>query len=509
MAWGISPRKTAVIPLNDYNPNHYLTLLYYAFNNLNWRVGYFDRDGIIGYTKLSWQSYAEEISVRILGNNAVIKSECVGYQFFFTDYDKNAKNLELLYNEISYVEFHLKDSLQTSTQELIDSIPDNQFIRLDNPPLGYKEKLMGFLSVFKPAPGYTVTPVLVLLNIAIFFITWAIMIGRVVAIAMLSKQNGHADALQNLNMEDIYLSLGFNNRTQVLSGQVWRLITGTFLHFSLLHIAGNMLVLIYIGSLLESKLGKWNYLILYLLTGICASITSVVWNHSGVMAGASGAIFGLFGILLALLSTNFYEANAKRALLISTAIFVAYSIIPIGRQVDHAAHFGGLLSGYAFGWLAYLGLKHQKTLTATLSATAFTVLATAICIIAAPVYQLKELSELGAQTQRLTNELNQDFYYTDSLNRQQRLQLLSKKSMLKVDTLGRIGKNIGKLRLPEKQHKIALIKSKIIDLEQQVYRLLYLEFKEDNKTKYRQQIYSTTNKINDLRSEWGTIEDAE
>src|ERR1700712_786521 len=109
MAWGISPSKTTVIPLGEYNADHYLTLLYHAFNNLGWRIGYFDRDGIIGYTPISWESYAEEASARIVGNNVVIKSECVGYQMFFTDYGKNAKNMELLLNgEIEYVEYHLK-----------------------------------------------------------------------------------------------------------------------------------------------------------------------------------------------------------------------------------------------------------------------------------------------------------------------------------------------------------------------------------------------------------------
>ncbi|NNU34312.1 hypothetical protein HK413_09420, partial [Mucilaginibacter sp. S1162] len=82
-----------------------------------WRIGYFGRDGIIGYTPISWESYAEEVAVRIVNNTAVIKSECVGYQGFFTDYGKNEKNLELLLNgEIEYVEYHLKDTLQETTQ---------------------------------------------------------------------------------------------------------------------------------------------------------------------------------------------------------------------------------------------------------------------------------------------------------------------------------------------------------------------------------------------------------
>src|SRR6478735_12809046 len=167
MSWGLSPRKITTVPLNDYNTSHYLTLVYHAFANLGWRIGYFNHDGIIAYTNISWSSYAEEVSVHIVDNNAVIKSECVGYQGLFTDYGKNDKNIDLLFGEITYVEYHLQNTLQETTQQLIDNISDNQFISFDNPPLGYKEKLGGFLSHFNPKLGYSVTPILVLANIGI------------------------------------------------------------------------------------------------------------------------------------------------------------------------------------------------------------------------------------------------------------------------------------------------------------------------------------------------------
>ncbi|TWR26410.1 rhomboid family intramembrane serine protease [Mucilaginibacter pallidiroseus] len=505
MAWGISPRKTAVIPLNNYNTDHYLTLLYHAFNSLGWHISYFDRDGIIGYTNISWQSYSEEISVRIIDDHAHVKSECVGYQMLFTDYEKNEKNLELLYNEITYIEFHLQHTLQTDTDELIASIPENQFVSFSNPPLGYKGKLKRFLSVFTPKPGYSVTPILVLANIAVFIISYVMMLARVVA--MLSVARERSETAPPINMEDIYLSFGFSNRAQVLNGDIWRLITSTFLHFSLLHIAGNMIALIYIGSLIESKLGRWNFLLLYLLTGLCASITSVVWHTSKIMAGASGAIFGLFGVLLALLSTNFYERNARRALLISTAIFVAFCIIPIGKHVDHAAHLGGVVSGYILGLLAYYGLQTQQRNFVAVAASAVAIVYTAACLMLAPAYQIKEYKEINRQTEKISSALIKDFYQTDSLNRDERLLLLKNSALLKMDTLHTLARKLSGLTLPKKQKEIAAIRSKIAMMECEVYKLVYQEFLEDDKLKYRTRIYNTTQKINDLRYKWGQIDD--
>jgi rhomboid protease GluP len=511
MAWGISPRKVTIISLGEYSADHYLTLVYHAFNNLGWRIGYFDRDGIIGYTPISWESYAEEVSVRIVNNTAIVKSECVGYQFFFNDYGKNEKNLELLLNgEIEYVEYHLKDTLQETTQQLIDSIPDNQFISLDNPPMGYKEKLRGFLSAFTPTKNYFITPILVLVNIAVYIISHVIMIALILAMTITAAQH-HATGPRYLinSIEDIYLSLGFSSRTQVLNGQVWRLITNTFLHFSLLHIAGNMVILIYIGSLLESKLGKWKYLALYLLTGICASITSVVWHDHGVSAGASGAIFGLFGILLALLSTKFYEGNARRALLISTVIFVAYNIIPLGKRVDHAAHFGGLIAGYLFGLIAYWGLKTYKEKLIIAGPLAITIIYTSLCLLLAPVYQLKELDRLSRRSEKLSDSLRTDFYGNYTNNRDTLNEVFTHTGLPHIDTLRKVALQMDKLTLPKKQKKIANVKSRLLLEECKLYTLIYKEFYYKDQVKYRREINRSTQNINDLRVEWGKIDDGE
>ncbi|MGF7081847.1 rhomboid family intramembrane serine protease [Mucilaginibacter sp. UYCu711] len=511
MAWGISPRKVTTIPLGEYSADHYLTLLYHAFNNLGWRISYFDRDGIIGYTSISWESYAEEVSVRIVNNTAIIKSECVGYQFFFNDYGKNEKNLELLLNgEIEYVEYHLKDSLQETTQQLIDSIPENQFISLDNPPMGYKEKLHRFLAAFTPAKDYFITPILVLVNIAVYIISHIIMIVLILAMTIMAAQHHAAGPRYLINsIEDIYLSLGFSSRTQVLNGQVWRLITNTFLHFSLLHIAGNMVVLIYIGSLLESKLGKWKYLALYLLTGVCASITSVVWHDHGVAAGASGAIFGLFGILLALLSTKFYEGNARRALLISTVIFVAYNIIPLGKRIDHAAHFGGLIAGYLFGWVAYWGLKNYKEKLIIIGPLALTIIYTGLCLQFAPVYQLKDLEKLSLRGEKLSDSLRIDFYGNYTTNHDTLMSVFTHTALPQIDTLKKVSVQMDQLTLPKKQKKLANVKSRLLLEECKLYTLLYKEYRDNDQVKYREEISKSTQNINDLRVEWGKADDEE
>ena len=97
----------------------------------------------------------------------------------------------------------------------------------------------------------------------------------------------------------ITLHFGANYGPYTLSGQWWRLVTYMFLHGGLLHIGFNMWCLWDLGALAESLYGRWTYAAVYLLTGIAAGLASVGWNPGVTSVGASGAIFGLAGALIA------------------------------------------------------------------------------------------------------------------------------------------------------------------------------------------------------------------
>jgi rhomboid protease GluP len=502
MAWGISPYKQEVVPLGDYNADFYLTLIFHAIENLGWHVGYFDHDGIMAYTNISWASYAEEVSIRIKNNTAVIRSECVGYQGLFTDYGKNAKNLDLLFSEIGYINYMMEDHLEESTQELMNAVPENQFLNLDDPPMIGKQTLRGFFSVFVPKKYYAVTPILVIINILVYIVTTFAMI----ALLILAGRNGH---IYNHDYWDktksVYLMMGYSDRSQVLNGQVWRLFTCTFLHFSLLHIAGNMIALIYIGSLIESKIGKLNFILLYLATGIIASMVSVMWREDGLSAGASGAIFGLFGILLALCSTDFYERSARKALLISTIFFVVINIIPIGRGIDHAAHFGGLISGYIFGLITYAALKSNnlpvKKSAAPILAIIITIAFVTTGMTLTPDYQLKNFTDLKYKTEAMAEDIHADFYDQNGITRKQQLDTLEQKALPELKSLSKAGAAMIKLRLPSKKKKEAAFRARLIEYQCAMYRLLYLEYKTQDHVKYRQAIGRVTDSINNVREE--------
>jgi len=163
-----------------------------------------------------------------------------------------------------------------------------------------------------------------------------------------------ASVLENAPGE-LLVRLGANFGPLTLGGQYWRLLTCVFLHGNLLHIAFNMWCLWDLGALAESLYGHWTFAVVYLLAGVGGSLGSIVWNPNVLSVGASGAIFGIAGALIA----SFYlgEFSLPRAAisgsLRSVVTFVGYNLVfgAILSRVDNAAHVGGLVTGLILGAL--------------------------------------------------------------------------------------------------------------------------------------------------------------
>jgi membrane associated rhomboid family serine protease len=151
------------------------------------------------------------------------------------------------------------------------------------------------------------------------------------------------------------LRFGGNYAPRTLGGEWWRLFTATFLHDGPLHLALNLLVLWSVGPFLERLLGSVGFLVVYVLSGLFGSLATVLWNPQIVSVGASGAIFGLYGVTL-----GFFLVERKRlpASLLSNvrrsaAYFIGFNLL-FGLshpKVDMAAHVGGLVAGFALGAL--------------------------------------------------------------------------------------------------------------------------------------------------------------
>ena len=185
------------------------------------------------------------------------------------------------------------------------------------------------------SPATRVTSMLVAINLVVF----ALML---LAGAGLFNVNGN-----------VHVVFGSNFAPLTIGGQWWRLLTSTFIHFGLLHVAFNMWALWSTGRVAERLYGSSHFALLYLASGIFGSLASIAWNPQVNSAGASGAIFGVFGGILAFATRPRMHVplSVMTEQRDSTLFFAGYSLLYgfIQPGIDNAAHVGGLAAGYLLG----------------------------------------------------------------------------------------------------------------------------------------------------------------
>lgn len=202
------------------------------------------------------------------------------------------------------------------------------------------KELLNFLI---PQDGYFITMILIYLNIAVF-------------IFMVLSGHGFV----SFKGQDL-LNWGANFGPLTKNGQWWRLMTCTFLHGGIMHLIMNLSGLLFVGVFLEPILGRRYFLIVYLLTGIFASLTSIFWNNNIISVGASGAIFGLYGIFISFMIFKIFTPEFSKVFLLSTIAFVGINLVMgFTGGTDNAAHIGGLLSGFIIGVLIILLLFNKE-----------------------------------------------------------------------------------------------------------------------------------------------------
>jgi len=144
---------------------------------------------------------------------------------------------------------------------------------------------------------------------------------------------------------DILVYLGQVNYLVLRWGWYWQLITSMFVHFSILHISLNMFFLYILGIQVEKRFGGLKLIALYLVTGLFGNLLSLVLiPPSSISAGASGAVFGIFGFLI--IYTGVLGGNMKQMIIYGFLIF----FVNIGMNINIWAHLGGMVIGMIWGY---------------------------------------------------------------------------------------------------------------------------------------------------------------
>lgn len=161
------------------------------------------------------------------------------------------------------------------------------------------------------------------------------------------------------------LAWGANYRPALHGFGLLRLISSQFVHGGFMHLANNLYGLIFAGLFLLPVVRNAGLIACYLIAGLGGSIASAAVHPATVAVGASGAIFGLFGLLLTLvLLRDDRLAVVRSVVLLNVAIFVALNLFigAVSPGIDNAAHIGGLGTGVLLGLVlhAYKGVRTSK-----------------------------------------------------------------------------------------------------------------------------------------------------
>ncbi|MGE9313481.1 rhomboid family intramembrane serine protease [Niabella sp. CJ426] len=317
--------------------DQFLSLAREAANRSGLTIGYTDANGFTSYTNNGAFSWNGELSVKVSGEVAQVSSSSTAYEAAHP-----GKNKELVLAFLAQLDAQPHSDTGEVQRPGAQVTGEEDEVASHEAP-AKSQSLKNLLSLFVPVPGFFVTPILINLNILVF-------------IAMV------ATGVHVLTPDgESLVRWGANFKPVTLEGQWWRLLTNCFLHIGILHLLLNMYALVYIGQLLEPYLGKARFLTAYLLAGIAASVTSLWWHDLTISAGASGAIFGMYGVFLAMLTSDLIEREARKSLLASISIFVGYNLLyGLKGGIDNAAHIGGLVSGFIIGYGFLPGLRDPE-----------------------------------------------------------------------------------------------------------------------------------------------------
>lgn len=200
-----------------------------------------------------------------------------------------------------------------------------------------------FTRFFVPRRDYIVTPVIFYLNLLMFII-----------VSVYDKNFWYPSP-------SALLLFGADAPALTIGGDWWRLITACFIHIGILHFAANMFALMQLGFILENFVGSLRLAAGYIFFGIAGNVASNWWyadSYMNMSAGASGAIFGLLGFFLALVTTEFVRKESRMRLLKSIGLTILINvIISLNAHINSAAHFGGMIAGIVGGYLIWILYK--------------------------------------------------------------------------------------------------------------------------------------------------------
>ncbi len=384
------PEKSQTIAVSGYDSVKLQAIAHGTLEQLGWTIKYAGENTLVAYTPRNWKKYEDEITIQTEDNRLTVTSKMIHNELADL-MGRNKKHITEFLAAFEMVKAKATDLNTGEWAEKINLLKEDT-VKVAEQEIKHAEEIDKVMNFSKS--NLYLTYGIIGLNLLVFILMVA----------------GGADFMQPTGIDII--RWGANYGPLTLSGDWWRLISCVFVHIGIIHLLFNMYALYMAGVYLEPLLGKARYMVAYLCTGVFASLASLWWhNNPTASAGASGAIFGMYGVFLALLSTNLIPKQIRNGLLQSIGVFIVYNLIyGMKSGVDNAAHVGGLLSGFVIGYLYYLfGMKEEN---AERKKSIITIAVALLTVLITIFYLDKKKETVGARN-KAKNEIEQ-YNYKDA-----------------------------------------------------------------------------------------------
>lgn len=333
MAIGFPPKFVLDTPLDGLSKHQYLALAWYTFRSLRWELSAISDTGISAYTKGKDAIDSQFVMIELADYSALITSKTLG--FGFSDMGANQENIDQFLHRY-------REVLGTTTPEILDQFFASTIAPLINQENATEKfekgvkanKLSAFMQIVQPRPGYTATPLIAGLILALWLI-----------------QIFSGTPFLSPNADDLN-AWGALNRADFIMGDGWRLLSSIFLTKGVLYIIFSLYAVIHAGLCVEPIIGRNRMLFAFIFCGVTGNLAAVSINDSLITMGPLPAVFGIYGMAMVLMADGRFTHESRPLTLAGLCVLIIsaiYALLIKRIPIDFAGYLGGFVAGAVLG----------------------------------------------------------------------------------------------------------------------------------------------------------------
>ncbi len=490
MAFGFAPECSLDVHLNGLTPREFLVIGIEAAQKNGWEIIFCSESGFTAGIKPSESSWSEEFSIILKGEVATLKSESTGDQI--ARWGKNKENV----TQFTVTFYELKSSLTPAEIDckyeklsLEFPSPGEDILNQNFPQYINGKKLR--VSFSRAIACCHVTSVILFINMVFFLL-----------MAVAGTNIWQAD-------QNSLIFWGGNFQPYVVDGGWWRLLFSCFVHAGVFHLLINMIAMLFVGYSLEPIMGSARFATAFVISGIFSGITSIYWNELTISVGASGAIFGMYGVILALLLSDIIEIESYTELMKSIGVFVVINLLVVQNgSIDSPGLVGGFISGIIVGYAFVPSLKRDQEVSIKVQ----TIAVLLIAVFAIMFYCLKQMPTQYAEYEKkyltlvsMETMAREAEYLPYRTSREKQIAELRNRGIYYWNECLRLLPEMDSLNIPEILHDKVYKHTRYCEVQLQCYELQAKALSGDTK-KYDEEIESLRVKANAIMEKLKELE---